>query len=79
MSTATKPDATVSAFRMGRSARRYTPITDADLEVMLGAIGAGSVEELFADIPESVRLQREIDVDRYNPTIRAKILFQHYA
>ena len=29
---------------------------------MLGAIGAGSVEELFADIPESVRLGREIDL-----------------
>jgi glycine dehydrogenase subunit 1 len=41
---------------------RYTSITDADLEVMLGAIGAGSVEELFADIPESVRLKREIDL-----------------
>jgi glycine dehydrogenase subunit 1 len=41
---------------------RYTSITDADLEVMLGAIGAGSVEELFADIPESVRLQRGIDL-----------------
>ncbi len=29
---------------------------------MLGAIGAGSVDELFADIPESVRLDREIDL-----------------
>jgi glycine dehydrogenase subunit 1 len=41
---------------------RYTSITDQDLEAMLGAIGVGSVEELFADIPESVRLQREIDL-----------------
>jgi glycine dehydrogenase subunit 1 len=41
---------------------RYTSITDADLEVMLGAIGAGSVEELFADIPDSVRLKRDIDL-----------------
>jgi glycine cleavage system P protein (glycine dehydrogenase) subunit 1 len=41
---------------------RYTSITDQDLEVMLGAIGAGSVDELFADIPESVRLDREIDL-----------------
>jgi glycine dehydrogenase subunit 1 len=41
---------------------RYTSITDADLEVMLGAIGAGSVEELFADIPDSIRLKREIDL-----------------
>jgi len=29
---------------------------------MLGAIGVSSVEELFADIPESVRLDREIDL-----------------
>jgi glycine dehydrogenase subunit 1 len=41
---------------------RYTSITDQDLEAMLGAIGVGSVEELFADIPESVRLHREIDL-----------------
>jgi glycine dehydrogenase subunit 1 len=41
---------------------RYTSITEQDLEAMLGAIGVGSVEELFADIPESVRLDREIDL-----------------
>ena len=29
---------------------------------MLGAIGVGSLEDLFADIPESVRLGREIDL-----------------
>ena len=40
---------------------RYTSITEQDLEAMLGAIGVGSVEDLFADIPESVRLDREID------------------
>jgi glycine dehydrogenase subunit 1 len=41
---------------------RYTSITEQDLEAMLGAIGVGSIEELFADIPESVRLDREIDL-----------------
>jgi glycine dehydrogenase subunit 1 len=41
---------------------RYTSITEQDLEAMLGAIGVSSVEELFADIPESVRLDREIDL-----------------
>jgi glycine dehydrogenase subunit 1 len=41
---------------------RYTSITDQDLEAMLGAIGVGSIEDLFADIPESVRLDREIDL-----------------
>jgi glycine dehydrogenase subunit 1 len=29
---------------------------------MLGAIGVGSVEELFADVPEAVRLGRELDL-----------------
>jgi len=33
----------------------YVPHTDADLNAMLKAIGAGSVEELFTDIPDSVR------------------------
>jgi glycine dehydrogenase subunit 1 len=41
---------------------RYTSITEQDLEAMLGAIGVGSIEELFADIPQSVRLDREIDL-----------------
>jgi glycine cleavage system P protein (glycine dehydrogenase) subunit 1 len=41
---------------------RYTSITEQDLEAMLGAIGVGSIEDLFADIPESVRLDREIDL-----------------
>src|SRR3954451_6366189 len=29
---------------------------------MLAAIGASSMEELFADIPEAVRLERELDL-----------------
>ena len=33
----------------------YSPHTDADRARMLGAIGAGSVDELFDDIPASVR------------------------
>jgi glycine dehydrogenase subunit 1 len=41
---------------------RYTSATDQDLEAMLGAIGAASLDDLFADIPESVRLGRPIDL-----------------
>src|SRR5918999_270084 len=33
----------------------YSPHTDADRERMLEAVGVGSVEDLFADIPVSVR------------------------
>src|SRR4051794_9387833 len=41
---------------------RYTHITDDDRRAMLAEIGVDSVEALFADIPESVRLQRALDL-----------------
>ncbi|HEX2071850.1 MAG TPA: aminomethyl-transferring glycine dehydrogenase subunit GcvPA [Thermoleophilaceae bacterium] len=41
---------------------RYTSATDADRQAMLDAIGVGSVEELFAEIPEGVRLRRPLDL-----------------
>src|SRR5215210_7194331 len=41
---------------------RYTGVTDEDLREMLDAIGVGSLEDLFVDIPESVRLGRELDL-----------------
>ncbi|WP_078413743.1 aminomethyl-transferring glycine dehydrogenase subunit GcvPA [Priestia abyssalis] len=36
---------------------RYLPMTDQDKKEMLQTIGVSSVDELFADIPESVRFQ----------------------
>jgi glycine dehydrogenase subunit 1 len=38
----------------------YTAITENDRREMLGAIGVGSIEELFADIPAAVRLRRAL-------------------
>ncbi len=38
----------------------YTSVTDADRRAMLDAIGAMSVEELFADIPGALRLDRAL-------------------
>ena len=35
---------------------RYLPLTDADRSAMLSVIGAGSIDELFADVPEHARL-----------------------
>ena len=40
----------------------YLSITDADREEMLAAIGVSSIEELFAQIPDGVRFDRELDV-----------------
>jgi glycine dehydrogenase subunit 1 len=42
---------------------RYTSVTDADLKHMLGAVGVGSIDELFdAQVPAGVRLGRPLDL-----------------
>jgi glycine dehydrogenase subunit 1 len=41
---------------------RFIPVTPGDREKMLAAVGASSVDELFADIPEGVRLRRPLDL-----------------
>lgn len=41
---------------------RYLPMTEEDRNAMLKAIGAASVEELFSDIPESVRFKGEYNI-----------------
>jgi glycine dehydrogenase subunit 1 len=41
---------------------RYTSVTDQDLKAMLAAIGARSIDDLFADIPDSIRLDCPIDL-----------------
>lgn len=40
----------------------FLPHTDEDRKEMLKVIGAGSVEELFTDIPSQVRLNRPLDI-----------------
>ncbi|CAN5530603.1 aminomethyl-transferring glycine dehydrogenase subunit GcvPA [soil metagenome] len=46
---------------------QYTAVTPEDLQVMLGAIGVGSIEELFSSIPQALRLQRDIDLPPGQP------------
>ena len=41
---------------------RYTAVTADDLGEMLEAIGVASVDALFAEIPEGVRLRRDLDL-----------------
>jgi glycine dehydrogenase subunit 1 len=41
---------------------RYTGVTDRELREMLEEIGVGSLDELFAEIPEALRLRRDIDL-----------------
>jgi glycine dehydrogenase subunit 1 len=39
---------------------RYLPLSDADRGAMLQAVGAGSIDELFVDVPEAARLGAQI-------------------
>lgn len=41
---------------------RYLPASEEDIRQMLGAIGAKSVEDLFASIPQEVRLKKPLDL-----------------
>ena len=41
----------------------FLSLTAADREQMLAAIGVGSVDELFRDIPQGVRFDRELDLE----------------
>ncbi len=46
---------------------RYTSATDADRQAMLDAIGVESVDDLFADVPESLRFDRALDLPDGKP------------
>ncbi len=41
----------------------FLSLTDADREAMLAAVGVSTVDDLFRDIPEGVRLGRELDLE----------------
>mgnify|MGYP001103000826 CR=1 FL=1 len=44
---------------------RYLPHTDADRRAMLDAIGVGSIDDLFRDVPVSARLERPVDLPHH--------------
>ena len=46
---------------------RYTSATDADRQEMLAAIGVDTIDDLFADVPEGVRLGRALDLPAGKP------------
>jgi glycine dehydrogenase subunit 1 len=53
---------------------KYTSVTDADLREMLATIGMRSMDDLFADIPERVRLKRELDLP---PGMAEQEVYEH--
>ncbi len=60
---------------------KYMPNTKADVEQMLDSIGVSSIEELFSDIPNNLKLDRklelaeglsEIELEKYMKTLSCK-------
>lgn len=54
----------------------YSPHTAADVEQMLGVIGASSIDDLFREIPENLRVKGQLDMPSYLDEDR---LFRHLA
>lgn len=52
----------------------FLSLTDSDRAEMLAAIGVGSIEELFEQIPQGVRLGRELDLE---PALSEAELMRH--
>src|SRR3954467_10077158 len=46
---------------------RYTPATEADRQEMLAAVGVETIDDLFADVPEGVRLDRALNLPPGKP------------
>ncbi len=58
---------------------RYLPLTDRDRTEMLGAIGAPSIEALFADVPEAARLAEPLDLPDHAGEIEVEARLADFA
>jgi glycine dehydrogenase subunit 1 len=58
---------------------RYLPHTDQDRADMLAAIGVGSVEELFSDIPPAKRLTQPLQLPKYKSELEVSRLLRGIA
>ena len=58
---------------------RYLPLTDADREDMLAAIGVASVDDLFRDVPPTARLTEPMDLPHYQDELAVERTFRSYA
>ena len=58
---------------------RYLPKSPADRSEMLDAIGVGSIDDLFASIPEEYRLTRDLEIPRQHAESEVLDRFRAYA
>ena len=55
---------------------KYFPHTDDDLKAMLEKVGVKSLDELFAEIPESIRFRKEYDLPKSASEMEVRQAFQ---
>ena len=58
---------------------RYLPLTEADRQAMLSAIGVASIDELFCDVPPSARLAHPVDLPFHQDELAVERAFRGYA
>jgi glycine dehydrogenase subunit 1 len=58
---------------------RYLPLTDADREAMLAAIGVASVDELYRDVPADALLSGPVDLPHHQGEMDVERIFRDFA
>jgi glycine dehydrogenase subunit 1 len=58
---------------------RYLPLTDADRRSMLAAIGAASVDDLYADVPAAARLGQPVALPHHQDEAAVERIFRDFA
>ena len=58
---------------------KYFPHTDEDLQAMLGKAGVKSLDDLYADVPESIRFRKDYDLPEAQSEIELRRLFESMA
>src|SRR5688500_4042157 len=59
-------------IRRGAALMRYLPLTEADRRAMLAKIGVPSIESLYRDVPERVRLKQPVDLPPHQGEIEVE-------
>ncbi len=60
---------------MSSSASKYFPHTEADLQSMLQRVGIGSLDELYADVPEQIRFRGDYQLPEEMSELEVRKLF----
>ena len=59
-------------IRRGTALMRYLPLTDDDRRAMLATVGAPSVDSLYSDVPQKVRLTKPVDLPPFKSELEVE-------